>query len=363
MKKKSVIIYSVFAIAFYIFSLILFGSSLYKEAQEGKLKSEESFNFISNKLIQTTSRTDFELEAARILSKFANSSDRIAEVSFKANQAYIFLYPDNPVPDSRYLKNFTYSYSDSQKSYKLEAKIYIIRPARIFNFGKTSFLLILAVTVITLVLIVIVSNTEKSSDGENSENDEAATEEENKSSDEGSAESSDESSDEGSAESLENEKVSEVQSQVSFNSTLTESLRDSISNEKEFAIFVMKILGIERTTEEYRKLIELLSDRLKVQNMVFEGKNDTLIILKQDTNLDENLTLAENTINEIENTFPETKPVIYTGISNRNCRIVTGERLLFEAEAALEHAEEAEEKVIAFRANTEQYNDFMNQQK
>lgn len=350
MKKKSVIIYSVFAIAFYIFSLILFGSSLYKEAQEGKLKSEESFNFISNKLIQTTSRTDFELEAARILSKFANSSDRIAEVSFKANQAYIFLYPDNPVPDSRYLKNFTYSYSDSQKSYKLDAKIYIIRPARIFNFGKTSFLLILAVTVITLVLIVIVSNTEKSSDGENSENDEAATEEENK------------SSDEGSAESLENEEVSEVQSQVSFNSTLTESLRDSISNEKEFSIFVMKILGIERTTEEYIKLIELLSDRLKVQNMVFEGKNDTLIILKQDTNLDENLTLAENTINEIENTFPETKPVIYTGISNRNCRIVTGERLLFEAEASLEHAEEAEEKVIAFRANTEQYNDFMNQQ-
>ena len=351
MKKKSVIIYSVFAIAFYIFSLILFGSSLYKEAQEGKLKSEESFNFISNKLIQATSRTDFELEAARILSKFANSSDRIAEVSFKANQAYIFLYPDNPVPDSRYLKNFTYSYSDSQKTYKLDAKIYIIRPARIFNFGKTSFLLILAVTVITLVLIVIVSNTEKSSDGENSENDEAATEEENKSSDEGSAESS------------EDDEVTEVQSQVSFNSTLTESLRDSISNEKEFAIFVMKILGIERTTEEYRKLIELLSDRLKVQNMVFEGKNDTLIILKQDTNLDENLTLAENTINEIENTFPESKPVIYTGISNRNCRIVTGERLLFEAEAALEHAEEAEEKVIAFRANTEQYNDFMNQQK
>ena len=351
MKKKSVIIYSVFAIAFYIFSLILFGSSLYKEAQEGKLKSEESFNFISNKLIQTTSRTDFELEAARILSKFANSSDRIAEVSFKANQAYIFLYPDNPVPDSRYLKNFTYSYSDSQKTYKLDAKIYIIRPARIFNFGKTSFLLILAVTVITLILIVIVSNTEKSSDVENSENDEAEAEEENKSSDEGSAESSDD------------DEVTEVQSQVSFNSTLTESLRDSISNEKEFAIFVMKILGIERTTEEYRKLIELLSDRLKVQNMVFEGKNDTLIILKQDTNRDENLTLAENTINEIENTFPESKPVIYTGISNRNCRIVTGERLLFEAEAALEHAEEAEEKVIAFRANTEQYNDFMNQQK
>ena len=351
MKKKSVIIYSVFAIAFYIFSLILFGSSLYKEAQEGKLKSEESFNFISNKLIQTTSRTDFELEAARILSKFANSSDRIAEVSFKVNQAYIFLYPDNPVPDSRYLKNFTYSYSDSQKTYKLDAKIYIIRPARIFNFGKTSFLLILAVTVITLILIVIVSNTEKSSDVENSENDEAEAEEENKSSDEGSAESSDD------------DEVTEVQSQVSFNSTLTESLRDSISNEKEFAIFVMKILGIERTTEEYRKLIELLSDRLKVQNMVFEGKNDTLIILKQDTNLDENLTLAENTINEIENTFPESKPVIYTGISNRNCRIVTGERLLFEAEAALEHAEEAEEKVIAFRANTEQYNDFMNQQK
>ncbi len=365
MKKKSVIIYSIFAIAFYLFSLILFSSSLYKEGQEGKLKSEESFNFICNKLIQTSSHTDFEREAARILSKFANSSDRIAEVSFKANQAYIFLYPENPVPDSRYLKNFSYAYSNGNKSYKLEAKIYLTRPARIFDFGKTSFLIILVVTVITLILIVIVSNQEaEKTAAKDNEADEKEIENESEKDDEeafeneASASEKEERSEDGSSEV----KSTDIQDEVSFNSTLTEALRDSIANEQEFAIFVLKLLGIERTTEEYRRVIELLSDRLKAQNMIFEGKNDTLIILKQDTNLDENLTLAENTINEIENTFPEIKPVIYSGISNRNCRIVTGERLLFEAEAALKHAEEAEEKVIAFRANTEQYNEFMNQQ-
>ena len=109
-------------------------------------------------------------------------------------------------------------------------------------------------------------------------------------------------------------------------------------------------------------MIDLLQDRMKAQGLIFEGKENTIIILKHDTNLDENLALAENTINEIENTYAENNPICYLGLSNRNQRIVTPQRLMFEAEAALNHAEETEEKVIAFRANTEQYNNFINQQ-
>ncbi|WP_027727423.1 hypothetical protein [Treponema sp. C6A8] len=347
MKKQSVIIYSVFAVAIYLFSIILFCSSLYSEYQDGKLKTEESFNFITNKMMQNTSYDNFETEASKLLNKFVHSSDRIAEVTLKMNDSYIFFYPETSIQDSRYINNFSYTISYENRTITLQAKGYLIRPSKIFEYGKSSFLIILVVTVITLILIVIVSNQGQAKTAEDSDEE---TEENNN--DEADSEDN---------QDVNNEEKSKDEYDVSFNETLTELLRNSIANEKEFAIFVMKFLGIEKTSEEYRKLIELLEDRMKAQNLVFEGKDDTLILLKNDTNIDENLTIAENTINEIEQTYADFKPVCYVGISNRNQRIVTGERLLFEAEAALEHAEETEEKVIAFRANTEQYNEFMNQ--
>ena len=347
MKKTSVIIYSVFAIAIYLFSIIYFCSSLYFEYQEGSSKTEETFNFISNKLIQNSSHPDFEFETKRLLNKFSHSSDRIAEVTFKINGAYLFLYPENPVQDSRYIQNLAYSYSDGKRKCTFEAKMYLIRPSMIYQYGKKSFLIILVVTTITLILIVYASL----SSSPQAENEDESEEDENQS-----------------ETTTTNTVITEapaprtkLQDKVSFNATLTDKIRTSIANEKEFAIIVMKFLGIEKGTEEYQKLLELLEKRLKVQNLIFEGKEDTLILLKQDTNLDENLTLVENTLNEVERTFKDLNPICYAGISNRNVRIVTGERLLFEAEAALEHAVQAEEKVIAFRANTEQYNEFMNQ--
>ena len=347
MKKTSVIIYSVFAIAIYFFSIIYFCSSLYYEYQEGSSKTEETFNFISNKLIQNSSHPDFEFETKRLLNKFSHSSDRIAEVTFKINGAYLFLYPENPIQDSRYIKNLAYSYSDGKRKCTFEAKMYLIRPSMIYQYGKKSFLIILAVTTITFILIIYTSLTSSP----HAENDDKSEENENRK--------------EETTANVNTAKVpaprTKLQDKVSFNTTLTDKLRISIANEKEFAIIVMKFLGIEKGTEEYQKLLELLDDRLKVQNLIFEDKEDTLIVLKQDTNLDENLTLVENTLNEVERTFKDLSPICYANISNRNLRIVTGERLLFEAEAALEHAVQAEEKVIAFRANTEQYNEFMNQ--
>lgn len=401
MKKNLVSIYSVFALLIYIFSVLFFCTSLYKEYSKGKERSQEDFYFIISRVSREFEKTNSQATITSILRDFTKSSDKIAEINLENNGRYLFSYPEKSLSDSKYVRNFSYSFSSMQNIYNINAKMYLLRPSVIYHYGKISFLLILAVTLTTLLLILYNGYTEEkkakinsskkaeskegkasSSSEEKSEAVEKSAEEaadegdssdsvssEEKENEEASSENEDETPEESAGENdeedfspEENDDSDDKEGEVSFEKIVEEELNNSIANEKEFAIFVMKVIGIEQTSQEYRTMIDLLQERMKAQGLIFEGKENTIIILKHDTNLDENLALAENTINEIENTYAENKPICYLGISNRNQRIVTPQRLMFEAEAALNHAEETEEKVIAFRANTEQYNNFINQQ-
>ena len=398
MKKNVVTVYSLFAVIIYIFSVLFFCTSLYKEYSKGKERTVEDFNIIMSRVNREFEKTNSQETLAKILCDFTKSSDKIAEINLENNGRYLFSYPQNPVADSNYIKKFSYSFSSMQNIYNLNAKLYILRPSVIYHYGKISFLIILFVTLITLLLILYTSyseiskkepvkasetkeNTasEKASEAETNQgqeadkdnnediNNEEISDESDESEEvieEDSEAASEESQDEDEQEesATDEDSDSEENTEPSFEKTVEQELNNSIANEKEFAIFVMEVIGIEPTSQEYRLMLELLSDRMKAQGLIFEGKENTIIILKHDTSLDENLALAENTINEIENTYAEFKPICYLGLSNRNQRIVTPQRLMFEAEAALAHAEETEEKVIAFRANTEQYNNFINQQ-
>ena len=308
-------------------------------------------------------------------------SNRIFEIKLEYDGKTTFSFPEKGQKDSKYIKNYSRSFFTGEHTCAVSAKFYLLRPSSIYRYGKTSFLIILGVTVITLLLIVFDSSKNENEDSDekdgelDAENTEASenldaygsSEDVKEDSDSQDEEKTDlleegEVSDDASLESSDSEKNLSDASTEDFKALLSEKINDAISNEREFAVFFIKLSGLEKDSEEYKKIAELLEERLKAKNLIFEGKENMLIILKEETSLDENLTLAENTINEIENTFKEKNFSLYGGLSNRNMRIVTGERLLFEAEAALNHAEETAEKVIAFRANTEQYNNFINQQ-
>ena len=374
MKKNLVSIYSVFAVLIYIFSVLFFCTSLYKEYSKGKDRSEEDFYFIISRVSREFEKNNSQSTITSILRDFTKSSDKIAEINLENNGRFLFAYPENPVSESRYIKKYSYSFSSMQNIYNINAKMYLLRPSVIYHYGKISFLLILAVTLLTLLLILYNSYTEeKKSNSVPEKNDEENTceskEEVNKNEKPVEVEADESETDESEEQEITAEDNQEAaddsedeEKNPDFEKIVEEELNNSIANEKEFAIFVMKVIGIAQTSQEYRMMIDMLQDRMKAQGLIFEGKDNTVIILKHDTSLDENLAIAENTINEIENTFTENKPICYLGLSNRNQRIVTPERLIFEAEAALNHAEETEERVIAFRANTEQYNNFINEQ-
>lgn len=250
-----------------------------------------------------------------------------------------------------------------------------------FACGRKSFLIILAVTFVTLLLIVFESQKnpeispapeekaceteEKSCDHVESRSENAALQEEKNCEREKISNDSEKENDlsEKSLEEVSEENTASCQEkECSFEDLLSEGLHNAIADEQDYAVILVKILGIEKNSDDWKNVCKIIADGLYTNNGVFEHNENTIAILKAKTSLDENLILAENAISRVENTFGDIKPRCYAGISNRNVRIVTADRLIFEAEAALEHAQQTEEKVIAFRANSQAYNEFMNQQ-
>ena len=69
-------------------------------------------------------------------------------------------------------------------------------------------------------------------------------------------------------------------------------------------------------------------------------------------NIDEALVLADKLYSDICNLINGTNCRI--GITSRSIRMVTGERLLLEAEQSIEHSD-ASSPIIAFRVDSEKY--------
>ena len=93
--------------------------------------------------------------------------------------------------------------------------------------------------------------------------------------------------------------------------------------------------------------------------MLFEYKEDCIVAIKISMSLDDAITFADKLHSDIEDITADT---CYIGISTRTIRIISGERLLQEAEEALNHAqEEKDTPIIAFRANAEKYRQYLEQ--
>ena len=75
-------------------------------------------------------------------------------------------------------------------------------------------------------------------------------------------------------------------------------------------------------------------------------------------NLDEALILSEKLHADLKNLISDKD--CFIGISTRSIRMVSGERLLLEADQALVHAQEDKDSpVIAFRVDAQKYRNFM----
>lgn len=141
---------------------------------------------------------------------------------------------------------------------------------------------------------------------------------------------------------------------------LENEINRAISSEIDISVFIINIPNLERESDESKKVSEYLSLQFQFKDLLFEYKNDCIVAIKISMNLDDALNFADKIHAEIMQIINQKE--CYIGISTRSIRIVSSERLLNEACAALEHAKQEEDSpIIAFRVDADKYRQFLEQ--
>ena len=437
MKNRFIVVYSVFAIAVFVFSISFFGFNLYKEYSTNTSKTESRYTNLVND-IRTLSYNQ-EANNSTYVQGIKNAVGDAGYYSFiqvRRNGETIVLYPSGKMKEetvSRLTKNYNSTLTVNKQNVTVDCNLYLIRPDSIFYYARISFLMILIITIITIIMIIYLNLSEASSDviSLEEEDDEAALDEEEESEEEVITEESTsteteaaEESETVSEETEKPEEENESHAQVTpeeVKAILSEPLTDeqakteekaaaetapaaeapaaepaklpvdeiapastepsglfdpdtgigwesylltrldneidrATASEIDLSLFVFKLPSVERKSEVFKNICNYLAIQFQFKDLLFEHRNDCIVAIQISMNVDEALNLADKLYSDISNMINSNSCRI--GISSRSIRMVSGARLILEAEQAIEHAD-AKSPVIAFRVDSEKYRQLM----
>ena len=143
-----------------------------------------------------------------------------------------------------------------------------------------------------------------------------------------------------------------------LNTRLNNEIERATASEIDLSLFIIKLPDLPKTSEVFRNVCNYLGIQFQFKDLLFEHKDDCIVAIKISMNVDEALTLADKLYADICNIVNNNSPRI--GISSRSIRMVSGDRLILEAEQAIEHTDAAS-PVIAFRVDSEKYRQLMEQ--
>ncbi len=137
---------------------------------------------------------------------------------------------------------------------------------------------------------------------------------------------------------------------------LENEINRATASEIDLALFVFKLRNISKTSDTFKNVCNYLAIQFQFKDLLFEYKEDCIVAIKISMNVDEAINLADKLHSDICNILNGSDCRI--GISSRSIRMVTGDRLMLEAEQAIEHSDETS-PVIAFRVDSEKYRQMM----
>lgn len=413
MNKKFIVFYTIFASLVFIFSLSYLGYNLYTEYVYGdeafSVKTKSLTNNIKN--AAQKGETNFYEDVKRSIGNL----DDYSFIEIKKNGKSIYQYPNGYTLEqtsSRLSKTYNIELTTDIGRVKISANIYKLKPYSVYYYGKITFLIILFITLLTIVLIIIANAKDKKSDGivEVTPDEEINSMDISENTENLNAEENDFALDENKEVEIKNESVeNDIQDEISkeseeidepevvkpapvklpyedykpvdlkdtdaapqglFNpdtglgwesylkTRLDSEINRAISSEFDLSLFVIKVPDINRASELCSNICGYLTLQFQFKDLLFEYKKDCFVGIKISMNLDEALTFSEKLYADIKNLIGSRD--CYIGISTRSIRMVSAERLLLEADQALQHAQEdSVSPVIAFRVDTEKYKQFL----
>ena len=340
MKKRFVLIYSIFIILIYLLALFNFGFTIYTEYANSM--SDPLYIFSTEKILSSLEKSFFIILFATILTFiilfFSYKSYNTKKVDSKNSNENDEIEEDEEIIEQEQIEEDDYIEIDN-------SEIEIINESTSAEESE----------------IEIAEETlENNQNIEDDKEEEICAEETNKV-----------------EVILPSEEIKPIQSDSSVHifspktgfcfesyleSRLDNELNRAIASEFDLSLFVFRIpsIQLDYNNETLQKVCKYLTTEFQFKDLLFEYDEDCLIGIKNNMNLDTALTFADKLYSDITEIVKENDLKCYIGISTRTVRIITGKRLLTEATEALKHALEDENNpIIAFRANAEKYRKMM----
>ena len=408
MKKSITIIYSVLASLVLIFAIAFFAVNIYNENAHGELRTEVRFEKVASGVKAALEKSNITAsEKTRQIENTIGDTKDFAYIKIMADNKVIYLFPQDFESESNINSRFIISkdrnFNANGSRVNISCGLYSLRPGTIFEYAKISFFIILIITLLTIILIIYnnhfdkgsVKKTYKSKNPKKefiykiTEEDEGFNEDDEPEKDVDSEEeyvsTSDEIIEEEPVETKKEElpvhdfEPVEIQKEakpVSENglfsadtglgwesylmTRLDNELNRATASELDLALFVIKIDGIGRKNPVMKKICEYLTVEFQFKDLLFEYKDDSICGIKISMDIDNAVSFAEKLVAEIKNIAGEENPTVLTGVTTRGIRMVSGERLLKEADEAVKHAaEDTANPVVGFRADAVKYRKFL----
>ena len=424
MKKSFLVFYTILSSVILFGAAVYFIFNLCIEYSHGNERTAKNYYTLVSALQSSDSIDLSSKEFSDKLSDSIGDLNNYSYLDIEYNGVKIYSFPSvNSTPQETNLtRKYKSTISKNQGDFEVVALLYLIRPTSIAYYARNSFFVVLIITLITFIVIICAKNSNYIPQNKNkaiNDEDELAVSDDDiyyeeetdysediedepqenaeedspaaaaapapapasssdavyelgniKSKTEAPAEPAKLPYEEEKPERIAGKSDSELYSPVTgigwetyLLQRMDNEINRAISSEIDLAVFVFKIPLLARNSNEIKNICNYLTLQFQFKDLLFEYKNDSLVALKIGLDLDNAMDFAEKLYSDICNILQDTEAKCYIGISTRSIRIVSGERILKEAEEASIHAQnEADSPIIAFRVDSEKYRKYLEQQ-
>jgi len=418
MKNRLITFYGIFAFIVVIFAIIWFVFSVSNDSRKGKIEAERSFEWISGETVSTALSDGFMTDSfIQKLSLLCGQSHLLSEVLINTPSGTVFVWAQNSgsiqydthgkpqvSSTSVFLKDYSKSLDigdGKSGAIVMTAVMYVLLPDAVYMASKNSFMIILALLLVTLIILFAIApttskkpksgiQTPKAKSLASDEidvslssalegdfiDDSAVTvmaEENQVDIPEKSPEKIDACKSEKDIIPAENNQhnpeglfspITGTGWEQYLVDRLDAELVRAASSEQDLSLVIIRVSGIVHTDLISRKIAQILLDTVKFRDMVFEfGPNGFAGIL-QNMNLDQTMKIADELYSGIDTILMDTScdGQITIGLTTRTARLLPATRMIEEAVSAARKAEEEPSlPIVAFRANPEKYRDFVSE--
>ena len=392
MKRKYINLFSIVILAIFIGSITYLLISVINDYNLGLKQSENKIKELSNYI---------EQNPEEINKDFFIQNKEIISIKYSKNNQVLFSLPDKTTAEniktSRFIKVYYKTIVKNEDSYELKTAFYILNPQSIYIAAKKSFFIILGATIITIAMLIFVSvkttpyseniPDTSDSDAEENDNDQENNDtfsndfsiqneiEENSPTEQNEiniedinteAEQKNESAENETTEnpqnsSYDNNDITKKENEISEDCTLTEKidilLKKAEQDNSDLSLFLIEINNSDKLPD----IKTFLSDNYG-KDKVYDYSSSTFALLRENTSIDEAEDKAAFIQNNIETLFDEKN--LFIGLSSRSIRTLSAERLICEAEEALNHAKnEPDSRIVGFHVDVEKYKEIIENNK